>query len=71
MLVARRCAVRRTGPSSRAGACGAQHRTDTDVRTMSDADATSYLNKTAVPVIDIESFRTQLLELSRSPHQPK
>ena len=60
-----------TGPRSRAGACGALRRTGSSVRGMSDADAISYLHRTAVPVIDNESLRSKLSELSRPPHHPK
>ena len=38
---------------------------------MNDADAMSYLNRTTVTVISIESVGTRLLELSRPPHHPK
>ena len=37
---------------------------------MSDVDAICYLNRTIVPVIGIQSLRTQRLELSRPSHQP-
>ena len=67
----RLCVVRRTGAFSRAGAAGAPPCTGTDVRGMSDADAISYLNRTAVPVIGNELLRNQLsssLDLCTTPN---
>ena len=54
-----------------AGAWGGLRRTGTEVLAMSDTDAISYLNRTTVHVVGIESLRTQLSELSRPPHHHK
>ena len=50
----RLCAVRHTGPFSRAGVCSAPRRAGTAVRTSSDADVIYYLNRTRLPVIGTE-----------------
>ena len=42
-----------------------------EVRGIIDADAITYLNRTAVHVIGNESLRTQLSELYRPLHSPK
>ena len=61
-MVRRLCLVQSTGPNSRAG---------TKVRARNGADVISYLNRMTVPVIGIESLRTQLSERRRPLHQPK
>ena len=50
------CAVRRTGPFSRAGVSGAPRRAGTAVRNGSDSDVIYYLNQTRLPVIGTESL---------------